>query len=225
MRRLARTATGLAAIALSLAAAALVDRPSTSADAAVQGVRVLDTSGSTPMPCKAVDVASGPFVTGGCPAGAYDFSVALSIRTVFGAMEFGECTTNFDVTLAADGRLWLDRLLIGGTPPCNDAWPCSPPSVIALRKKQSDSPPRDKVPPWRGRLVSGDEDSFDGSVRFCIDTCVGRYGGDIDIRLVRHDGGWQMRASSAGVGAGSLEVDADWDLDDPADFDLAPRAS
>lgn len=196
-----------------------------------RGVRVLDTGGSKPVPCPPVDAKAEPYVKGGCRANAYDFSMVLSVRTLFGAVHFGDCTTSFATTIAADGRFWLDDLKIGGASPCNDVWACASPAVIAMRKKRTDAPPRGKVPPWRGRLKTADDGSFRGSLGFCIDTCLGRYEGAVDVRLVElGDGDRKLVASSEGVGTGSLEVDAEWDmmgedLVGSAALDLRPAAA
>jgi hypothetical protein len=220
MRRLALLAT--AAIVLGITGVGL-ERPADVAEAD-GGVRVLDTGGSQPAPCGPVDVRGGRFVRGGCRTRASDLSMALSIRTAFGETSFGNCVTLFDVTFTADGRMWLDNLRIGGDQPCSDVWPCSPPQVIALRKTPLHAPPLALVPPWRGELLAARGSRFEGHFRFCVDTCAGRYQGDIHVDLVREDDDWVMRARSAGVGATGLEVNADWDMVEPSDFDLKPAS-
>jgi hypothetical protein len=212
------------------AAAAQSNDPEAAAQSRAAGspgpVRVLDGRGPDAKPCPPVDT-SGPFVKGGCPARANAFSTIFTIRTVFGGMRFGDCTTDFDLTFSADGRIWFDDLRFGGTPPCNDVWPCSPRSVIDLRTDMTKGPPRDKVPPWRGRLLgrSGDG-TYRGRFRLCLDTCAGRFDGDVAFTLRRTAEGWKLRASRSGLDSSSLEVDAEWNLlDDRPDFGVEPAGA
>jgi hypothetical protein len=212
--------TGLVVILVPIAG--VVPQPRAVAQDAVRGARVFDTSGSKSKPCAPVDAGHSRFVRGGCRARAYDFSTQLSIRTAFGMMRFGNCATLFDLSIAAGGRMWLDNLRIGGEQPCSDVWPCSPPEVIALRKTPLDTPPLGLVPPWQGKLLTAQGGGFAGRFGFCVDTCVGRYDGEVHVKLVRKDGAWVMRARSAGVGATGLAVDADWDMIEPSNFALKP---
>lgn len=217
MKRWAAVAAALLMAALAVAGPT-AGEGSAGEETASRSIQVLDSSGPRPTPCPDVNPAGEPFVRGGCQAGAYDFDMVLSVRTLFGAVHFGDCIGDFDMRIAADGRFWLDDLSIGGPVPCNDTWPCAPPEVIAMRKRRIEVPPRTEVPPWRGRLTAASGGGFEGSFGFCVDTCLGRYRGDVDVRMERKDGRWTMRAKSQGVGVGSMEVDAEWELRDPSDL-------
>ena len=216
--------TCLVAAATVLALGILAPAATTAGADGAAGVAVLDASGAgRPAPCGPVST-SGRFVDGGCPGRANSLGVTLEVRTVFGVMPFGECGTDFDLTLSRDGRIWFDDLRIGGPAPCSDIWPCAGAEAHARRTGGRLAPPPPAlVPPWRGRIEALPGGGFGGSFRLCIDTCLGRYAGDVAFRLVRGDAGWIMRTSTAGVGEGGLQVTVDWNLIEPADFDLARR--
>jgi len=171
-------------------------------------VRVFDVRTPKAELCARVDT-SGPFVRGGCTGRANVFIATTSIRTVFSRMRFGNCGFDFDFTLGADGRVWMDDLKIGGASPCSDLRPCASRAVLALRKLGFGPAPRDKVRPWTGRVLSRAADGYNLRFRMCVDTCLGRYAGDIDMTLVRDGDGWLMRAESAGVGDTGFEIDGE----------------
>lgn len=209
------------AIAVTLAAGS----PSGVAESDDRGVLVTDTS-PRPAPCPRVDATGGRFVRGGCRARAESDHTLFSIRTALGRIRFADCPTRFDVTLAADGRMWLDNLWIlsrFGEPVCADIWPCAPPEVIARRTKASYAPPRALVPPWRGELLRPGRGGYVGRFRLCVDSCVGRYAGDVEVTLTRSGPGWAMRAQAAAVGDTQLELDAEWAMSGSAGFDVEPR--
>lgn len=225
----------LATIALLLSAAIVVgsagvrEEGARSSTVAPAPVEVLDTSGPGRAPCGPVDT-SGPFVAGGCPARANSLRVGLEIRTAFGALPFGECGVDFDLTFSRDGRIWFDDLRIGGPAPCSDVWPCTTARVLtAIGRREGrrlKPPPRRSTPPWQGRLEVARDGGFDGSVRLCIDTCAGRYAGEVGFRLVMGDAGWIIRLRSAGAGTSGLEVSGDLDLlAPPTDFDVVAAAA
>lgn len=187
--------------------------PVESADTPRAAIQVSQTGASRGEPCPPIDATGGRFVRGGCRGVANAYATTLNVRTAFGRMKFGDCTTNFDMTFGADGEIWLDKLMLSGARPCGDVRPCAPPSVLALREDGVGPPPMDKVPPWRGRVLAVDGgDVVSARFRFCIDTCLGRYDGDLDVRLTKRDGRWRMRAESAGLRGSGLEVDGEWDV-------------
>lgn len=161
--------------------------------------------------CAPVDTR-GAFVTGGCRARARSLEVEFRIRTVFGTMPFGVCGVDFDLSIAEDGRVWLDDIRIGGPAPCSDLWPCAGPKAHAKRKSRLTPPPRALVPPWRGQLVALDGGGFEGSFRLCVDTCAGRYAGPVRFEIRDSDDGWALRTLGGGVGTGGLLVAAEWRL-------------
>lgn len=225
MRRFAMSIPIAGAAALAL----LLTPP---APAVEQPVRVTayDTRGDARAECPDV-VTSGRFVEGGCRSLANSSEVHLMTRTVVGALPFAYgCSFAFDLTIAGDGRVWMDRLMFGGgtAAACNDVRPCEP---NALRQSAEDrrwarrhsvrnaSSPTDFVP-WPGRLRPAGDGRFVADLSVCLDTCAGRYDGDLELTLVRRAGRWTLVARDAPIGATGLTFDAEWLLQ-PGRFDLS----
>jgi hypothetical protein len=132
-------------------------------------------------------------------------------------MPFGNCIFTFDLSLAADGRLWLDDVRVGGTSPCNDTWACSPTDAPGWADDVHFRPQRASRYPWEGRLEMRGEHGARGYVRACLDTCLGRFEGRMEIEVLRKGGSWVMRARPTGVGASGLAIAGEWSLE-PAAF-------
>jgi hypothetical protein len=175
-------------------------------------VRVFDSSADDAAPCPPVD-ESGPLVRGGCRSRGYEYDTSFSVRTPFGAMRFGDCTIAFELTVARDGRIWLDRITIGGASPCNDVRPCAPKADLAALKDPYDMFPPSHGFPWRGRIVAGSGDRYDGWIDACLVSCLGRFRGRMPIDLVRELGEWAIRARASGLGTDGMSLTADWQLD------------
>jgi hypothetical protein len=193
-------------VACALATASLGAAPATPS-----GIRILKSDRSDASPCEDVDL-HGRFVRGGCSGKGNAFAVRMSIRTAFGPMRFGDCALYFQMTLAASGRLWLDDLHVAGSAPCSDSRPCASRTALAARKASFGPAPPDKVRPWTGQVVGRAGDGYPVRFYMCIDTCIGRYAGDVEMTLARQGHGWRLRARSAGVGDGGLELDGDIDI-------------
>lgn len=219
------------AIAGSAVAALLAVSPTPAADRSA-GITAYDTHADEKARCPEV-VTTGRYITGGCRATGTSGQVNLRTRTVFGALPFAyDCSVTFDLTLAADGRAWLDRLLIGGGGGgvCNDVRPCEP---NALTKSPDDKryarkasvatadSPTDFVP-WHGQIRRAGAGRYVGRFSVCVDTCAGRYDGALELTLLRERTGWLVRADDAPVGATGLTFTGQWPLTS-AQFDLESR--
>ena len=208
----------IAALAMLVTAATVAMGTSTPSEPpGGPGFEVMDTGGATPAPCGAVDT-SGPFIRGGCSSQAHEFTTRLFIRTAFGAIPFGRCTINWNMHVDRTGRVWIDKVRIGGGSPCNDIRACIPDAVSGRIAKPTDDWPLSRAFPWRGR-INDDDDGFAVRVDVCLDTCVGRYAGELDFGLGGGEGDWALKAVAAGVGDQSLQIDGEWDLD-PGQFEI-----
>lgn len=191
----------------------------TKRDGMASGVAVFERRGAGAPSCGRV-TNDGRFVAGRCGGTAYAFDSMLRVRTPLGSFDFGSCITNIDFTIGGDGRIWMDKIGVGGRSPCFDVRPCAPPEVLAKLEKPADGVPLAKAYPWKGRVTGTSSDRFDGHLDVCFDTCIGRYEGRIPIDLEHVDGKWHMRARDAGIGKSGLEIDVDWAIDSSAQFDL-----
>ncbi len=179
--------------------------------------------GSPLTGCGAVDT-SGRFVRGGCSAAAYTYRSNVTVRTAFGSIPFGACTIAFDVSIDGQGRMWLDNLRIGGLSPCNDMRPCAPPEVLAKMDDPYDAIPLDKAPPWTGKLRAAGDGNFTSAIEVCVDTCIGRYEGKVNVSLVDIAGpSWRMVMKNAGIGETGFAIDGKWEVEPRGRrFDLSP---
>jgi hypothetical protein len=217
-------------VAGALVVALLVVSPTPAAEQSAD-VTAHDTRADAKTSCPEV-VTTGRYITGGCRSTGTSGEVDVATRTVFGALPFAYgCSVTFDLTIAADGRAWLDRLLIGGGGGgvCNDIRPCEPNALTDspddkrdARKASSPTAdsPADFVP-WRGQIRQAGDERYVGRFSICVDTCAGRYDGALELVLVKEGTGWLVRADDAPIGATGLTFTGQWPLT-PARFDLAP---
>jgi hypothetical protein len=107
-------------------------------------------------------------------------------------MAFAECDFRLDLHVDADGRGWIPTMGIDGRNPCFDAPPCFSTDERAL--------------PWRASI-----DRRGGATELrvdaCLDTCIGRFEGRLDLDLVRHGDAWRARADQAMVGTSGWRFD------------------
>ncbi len=174
-------------------------------------VKVVDVTGSKVAACGEVDTA-GPFVTGGCVVTAHDFTTDVSVRTPLGEMPFGTCSFTFDLHVAGDGEIWVERIGIGGASPCNDLQPCAPAKVLARQDSPTDRTPPAQVTPWRGQLEAGANGRPVAAIDMCFDSCLGRYRGPTRLTLTQDGGDQALAARKAGVGVTGLALTADYAL-------------
>jgi len=200
----------------------MISSTTSAAPANDPGVEAFDTRGGERRPCPPVDT-SGNYVRGGCKSFATTLQTNVVVRTAFGALPFGyHCAFSFNLHIDRTGRTWMDRILIGGgaATPCNDIRPCEPnalkPSPADRRNKGADNPV--DFDPWRGQLRA-EGDRFINRFDMCVDTCAGRFEGQMEFALVREDAGWTVRAEAAPAGTSGLAFDGEWPLD-PGRFDL-----
>jgi hypothetical protein len=197
--------TTRALLGATIVAAVFMGSPSSEPSRAQDGVRVERTGGG---PCPPVAAPRKGLVRGGCSAkgSASFFDSKMSVRTMFGSMPFGDCGMDGRFTLAADGRLWVDRVVLGGPPPCADVRPCAPREALAKRKGGVGPAPPELVPAWRGRVSPDTSAGARVRLAVCIETCLGRYAGTVEGRLSPTAGGSRMTIRS-GVGTTGWRLD------------------
>lgn len=209
-----------AIVAVALGAGTLQAGAQDTSGGGPDDVRVIDTSGVRLEPCEPVDV-SGRFVSGGCSGTYYSSEMTISVRTAFGELPFGECSLTARVHVATDGRIWFDRLRIGGASPCNDVWPCGLADAVGRDGTLPRPTPLERARPWTGRVWRMEaEDLYTARVDMCVDTCAGRYAGAVEIEMDREDRDWILRAKRSGVGTTGFQLDGEWTIEqDAADLD------
>lgn len=190
----------------ALAAAALVAPGALGHDdEAAPALSVTESRGKgPPSPCPPLRATDAGELRGGCVVRASSTTVEMSVLSVVEELPFGSCYFSYDLRIDARGRVALTDLAIGGASPCNDAPPCFEERTIA--KDVS-------FPPWRGRLVARDGEALDIVVDACLDTCMGRFAGLLEIRMDLTDGGSTAWAANASIGDSGWRLNGSWGLD------------
>ncbi len=153
------------------------------------------------QPCPRVERVGGGQVKGGCIVRVIqDPIVYMSVLSMVGVAPFAPCGFRFEMRVDARGRFAIDDARITGISPCNDVRPCFGESY------------EDTVP-WRGRLERGDGGSLVARIGMCLDTCMGRFSGPVELGLKRQAEGWRMTADRATVGTSGWELDGEWKVD------------
>jgi hypothetical protein len=195
----------VALIATALAGAALVVPPGGPTSSG--GTIALDTSRVSAEDCPPVSSTGSPLLSGGCQASVRssrqgaDSRIAFAVLSSFGPISFARCTFATNLLIGPSGEVWLDNLtvldLVSG--PCPDIVPC----LSGDGKK-----------PWRGSLEPAGPGRFGLRVHACLESCVGRFEGRVELQMRREAGDWRLAADKAPVGDSGLRIDGNWDLDD-----------
>jgi hypothetical protein len=216
MRRASRTAVLVAAALLVGALAVGPGGPTASSGQATDRdaagkVVAARAGGGMSKPCGRLDVATEPYVRGGCRLRFSSLEIDVWSRTAFGRIPFSyDCSFTFDLRVASDGSTTMDRLLFGGAlGGCGDIRPCEPDALTPSRDDRRGLGQADHSP-WRGRLVALGDGRFANRAKACFDTCAGRFDGKLEIVLQRRGGRWIGLATRAPVGATGMELDGRW---------------
>lgn len=169
-------------------------------------VTARDLTSEPPIPCPELLTDDPRLIRGGCIVLAPFERVNLTVRTMFGPMQFGRCLVGFNLHIGPTGEVWLQGMSIDGSGACGDILPCR-------EKASAEEISFANKLPWSGeitRTASGFRTTFD----LCFDTCLGKFEGKTAFDLVRERGGdWRLRAADAVAGVSGFEIDGAWDVD------------
>jgi hypothetical protein len=125
-----------------------------------------------------------------CAASASGW-LGMKVRSAFGAFDLGRCESDFSLRFGRGNRTRIDGLHLV----CTDITPCK----------------RYMQRPLPGRLTHTAQ-GIRIQTHFCVNSCVGAYEGDVTLRLKKVRGARKLRAVSAPVGDGGLELNSTWNL-------------
>jgi hypothetical protein len=156
-----------------------------------QPIKALDASG---RPCGEFSDERYPFISGGCMLTVSSRDVPFRMLTPFGDFKFGDCSVDYRLSIASDGRTWTQLWNVAGSSitGCSDIIDCR-------------TPTRDWLP-WKGRLSSDGKGGFLHQAQMCMRTCIGEFAGDFVTRLTHTDRGWRIEPTDKG--ATGFKIDA-----------------
>jgi hypothetical protein len=149
-------------------------------------------------PCPPVDGGDPRDVVGGCTVSAFGARGTLSVLGPLGVQPFVDCGISYTLHVDSLGRGWVDTFGFVGSSRCTEARAC-------WLSRGSDGL---ENAPWRARIVR-DAHGLALVMGACLDTCIGRFEGDVrfDMRPTPH--GWRLRADSAALGASGWRIDGE----------------
>jgi hypothetical protein len=171
-------------------------------------IRAYDALGGAGRPCTPLRYVGAALVRGGCELVVRGAPARITVATMVGPVPFRACTLEFRLHLGTRGRAALTDQRIYGQSPCNDALACDDPR----------RPAKDLRLPWTGAVdhrATGSTRGYILRTAVCLDTCLGRFEGPLDLNLTSHKGAWRLEARGATVGDtgwgfdGSLDVSGD----------------
>ncbi|MEX1141498.1 MAG: hypothetical protein WEB79_04220 [Thermoleophilaceae bacterium] len=166
------------------------------------GVSVADTGGGKARPCPAVRPGAKPGTfAGGCMATAAGSGVLLTVNTLAGRMLFARCDVTYTMRVDRHGRTALVGLRFSGDPVCADARTCFEGARVSTP---------------RGRIAAAAEGRLLHVVELCLDTCIGRFAGEMRTALTPDGAGWREEARHSLVGTSGWEIDGSWRLEGDA---------
>jgi hypothetical protein len=168
-------------------------------------VAVTDRKG----PCPPIVGARTERVSGGCRFEAVAADTDSYVLSAVEELVFGRCDFVFDVHVDARGRVAMQGADMGGFPPCSDVTQC-------FERR------RGRTRPWPGRIVP-DGDGLMLKATICLDSCLGRFEGRVDMRLRRAGGTWRVVMSDESIGTSGWKLDGQWDL--PPTLRIVPSAA
>lgn len=202
-------------LALGAVAVALVAVLAQAATATAAGVTVWDTSKDTAARCPAIDGSNSHKAKGGCAARAKTGSpIQVLVRSMVGDLVFGKCVYPHALRIDGAGRTALDVTKVDGPRPCNDIRPCW----------SKEPTPFDNQPflTWHGRLRTDPDGSLHNDVDVCLETCMGRFTGTVDMRVTRTGDRARATISNELLGMTGMELDGHWSVELP---DIEIRAA
>lgn len=202
---------------IALAAMALL-APAPTATTAPDAQRSVHVSAASDQAgCPAISRGRGGAARGGCVLKMGSQGIDVSVLTAVGEMPFASCLFFYTVHVDAGGRTLVSGVEMFGDSPCSDAVPCFPRSFFT-------DGIQDTAPAWDGRLTPDGQGGFLHRVDACLDTCMGRFEGEVVLRLERDARGrWRSLAGEATVGRSGWTFDGAWKVDAPRGFAIDRR--
>lgn len=179
--------------------------------AAAAPVEVRDTSNGADVRCSEIRTLGPAAATGGCLIDAFAGEVDMKVVTSLGQFDFGTCGASYTVRIGGRGRTLTEEVLVLGPSPCPDVEPCFP----------GDS--NDDLDPyrWEGR-IRAIGDRLEHRVEACLDTCMGRFEGELVTPLRERGGRWYAMAEEGAVGMSGWALGGarwEWEPGDENDDD------
>lgn len=181
--------------------------PATTSSA--EDVEVVESRKVGAQNCPYIQKLTRP-MTGGCVV-KVDSAIRASLVSPFGDLPFGTCRIRFIARTSPEGEVVFDRIRILGDSPCGDIRACEPATAI---EKQ----------PWVGTIVVADSGDYRVRMDACLDTCAGWFEDQLELRLIRHFGGWKLAMDRATLGDTGLSLDGDLVMSGSR-FDVRPEDS
>jgi hypothetical protein len=150
--------------------------------------------------CPGVSASGFPEVDGGCVVEIQGNGLQLTLQSPFGVMAFARCSVVFDVHVDGNGDAWAADFTPYGKSPC--------PDVVGCRIRGS------VILPWRARIERAAGGMTLQVRRGCLDTCIGRFVGDMTFDLYQDGPAWRLRAKDAMVGRTGWQFDGDLHTDE-----------
>lgn len=157
--------------------------------------------------CSDVTVSGAPPIAeGGCGLDAGPSPVTFSVLTMAGRVPFQTCDLQLlmrisdrgDVASSGYGTADVGR----GDGACDD--------IIACRWEGGD-PKRlydlRELVPWQGTIERAGGGRYRIVLDTCLNTCIGRFEGKLELMLVESRKGWRAVARDASIGASGLRLD------------------
>lgn len=169
-------------------------------------VRVSDKRGA----CSEVSAAEYPTISGGCDVQVLGEKIEMTVMTPFGSFKFGDCLVSYQMKVDASGRTRTYFFTVDGPleTGCGDVNPCANESLT-------------ETAVWKGRIERADDGQLVHRVSACLDTCVGAFVGELEIRMVPQAGRWRAEYVDADVGTSGFRLNGDLGVK-PAGLELEP---
>jgi hypothetical protein len=192
--------------------AALVVAAAAATTSAAAGVELRDPA--TGKPCTPVARQSVIEATGGCVFTASAKNAGMTIVSGLGRFVFARCDVELSLRVDGRGRALIEGFGSFGRSPCYDIEACF----------VGPSTARGYTPLWKGR-VRGAGNRLTLSLAACLDTCIGRFEGPLEIDVSRRGRGLRATTGVGAIGASGWGIsDGVWNLrPDEADPSAASR--
>lgn len=176
------------------------------ATAAAADVTVRNGSGDKASECPAIDDSNPRKAKGGCIAKARTGSpIQVLVRSMVGNLVFGHCVYPHVLRIDGMGRTALDIGKVDGPRPCNDIRPCW----------SREPTPFDNQPflTWKGQLRIDADGALHNDVEVCLETCMGRFMGTVDMHIQRTGDRARATLSNELLGMTGVDLDGHWNVD------------
>jgi len=210
MKRLLLAANGVLAVVVLIVAPVAATPGASTGDGEVFVPRATDRADGPKRCPETVAPMRTPTVEGGCYGMTSTVPLELDVLSMLGPTPFTTCDAFLTLQTSRDGRVWIRDFLLDGKgllSACGDVVQCRPlhgSTQIAQRRRL----------PWPGRMEQGSAGARIALLDACFDTCMGRFEGELEVRLEQHRGRLRLSIDDAPVGDSGLLLDTkrEWSL-------------